>query len=125
MEEAMSLRYMLRCSGDNIPVDMSCLTKVINDNFSVVQHSQNPTADLSKKHVAISYHIVRDAVTDGIIEPHWINGGYNIADILIEQIKSSSRAQEIRMTTSMTSPFFRTIRILKQISHQIILSCHH
>ena len=85
-EEAMSLRYMLRCLGCNVPHDRSCPTKVFNDNFSVVQNCQNPAADLSKKHVAISYHVVREAVAAGIIEPYWISGGYNMSDILTKQI---------------------------------------
>jgi hypothetical protein len=85
-EEAMSLRYMLRCLGCNIPADRSCATKVFNDNFSVIQNCQNPAADFSKKHVAISYHVVREAVAAGIIEPYWIKGGNNLSDILTKQI---------------------------------------
>ena len=85
-EEAMSLRYMLRCLGCNIPADRSCATKVFNDNFSVIQNCQNPAADLSKKHVDNSYHIVREAVAACIIEPYWIKGGNNMSDILTKQI---------------------------------------
>ncbi len=85
-EEAMSLRYMLRCLGCNIHYDGSCPTKVFNDNYSVVQNSQNPAADLSKKHVAISFHVVREAVAAGIVEPYWISGGFNMSDILTKQI---------------------------------------
>ena len=88
-EEAMSLRYMLRCLGCNIPSDKSCPTNIFNDNFSVVQNSQNPAADLSKKHVAISYHVVREAVATCIIEPYWISGGFNISYILTKQIPKS------------------------------------
>ena len=47
-EEAMSLRYMLRCLGCNIPTDGTCPTKVFNDNFSVVQNCQNPAADFQR-----------------------------------------------------------------------------
>ena len=50
--------------------------KGINDNYSVVQNSQNPAADLSKKHVAISFHVVREAVAAGIVEPYWISGDF-------------------------------------------------
>ena len=85
-EEAISLRYMLRCLGCNIPSDKTCPTKIFNDNFSVVQNAQNPAADLSKKHVAISYHVVREAVAAGIIEPYWISGSFNMSDILTKQI---------------------------------------
>ena len=68
-EEAMSLRYMLRCLGFNVPSDGSCPTKIFNDNLNVVLNAQNPAADLSKKHVAISFHVVREAVAAGIISP--------------------------------------------------------
>ena len=61
---------MLRCLGWNILSDKTCPTKISNDNFSVVQNAQNPADDLSKKHVAISHHIVREAVATGIIEPY-------------------------------------------------------
>ena len=85
-EEAMSLRYMLRCLGCNIPSDGSCPTKIFNDNLSVVLNAQNPAADLSKKHVAISFHVVREAVAAGIISPYWLKGKWNISDIMTKQI---------------------------------------
>ena len=74
-EEEMSLRYTLRCLGCNVPEDGSCPTKLFIDNLSVVKNCQNPAADLSKKCVAISYHIVREAVAASIIEPYWIKRG--------------------------------------------------
>ena len=85
-EEAISLRYMLRCLGCNVPSDGSCPTKIFSDSFSVIQNCQNPAADLSKKHVAISYHLVREAVAAGIIAPYWLKGEYNISDIMTKQI---------------------------------------
>ena len=85
-EEAMSLRYMLRCLGCNVPSDGSCPTKIFNDNLSVVLNAQNPAADLSKKHVAISFHVVREAVAAGIISPYWLKGKWNISDIMTKQI---------------------------------------
>ena len=88
-EEAQSLRYMLRCLGCNIPADGSCPTKVFGDNLSVIQNSQNPAADLSKKHVAISFHVVREAIAAGIIEPYWLHGVWNLSDIMTKQIPKS------------------------------------
>ena len=85
-EEAQSIRYMLRCLGCNIPSDGSCPTKIFGDNLSVIQNSQNPAADLSKKHVAISFHVVREAIAAGVIEPYWLQGEYNQSDILTKQI---------------------------------------
>ena len=85
-EEAMSLLYTLFYLGCNVPANSSCPTKAFNGNFSVVQNCQNPTVALSKIHVAISYHVVREAVAAGIIEPYWIKGGYNMTDILTKLI---------------------------------------
>ena len=64
---------MLRCLGCNIPSDKTCPTKIFNDNYSVAQNAQNPAADFSKKHVAISYYAVREAIAAGVIVPYWIH----------------------------------------------------
>ncbi len=87
-EEAISLRYMLRCLGCNVPADGSCPTKIFGDNLSVILNSQNPAADLAKKHVAISFHSVREAVAARIIEPYWLQGKWNLSDIMTKQIPS-------------------------------------
>ena len=87
-EEAMNIRYCLRCLGVNIPADGSCPTKVFGDNLSVILSASNPSHDLSKKHVAISFHVVREAIAAGIIEPYWLKGEYNISDIMTKQIPS-------------------------------------
>ena len=73
-EEAIGLRYMLRCLGLKVPMDRLCPAKIFSDSFSVVQNCQNPAADLSKKHVAISFHLVREAITAGIVAPYWLRG---------------------------------------------------
>ena len=69
-EEAKSLRYMLRCLGCNVPSDGSCPTNVFGDNLRVILNAQNPAADLSKKHVAMYLHVVREAIAAGIIAPY-------------------------------------------------------
>ena len=58
---------MLRCLGCNVPSDGSCPTDVFGDNLSVILNAQNPAANLSKKHVAISFHVVREAVAAAIL----------------------------------------------------------
>ena len=85
-EEAISLRYMLRCLGCNVPTDGSCPTKIFGDNLSVIQSSCNPAADISKKHVAISFHTVREAIAARIVEPYWLQGRWNLSDIMTKQI---------------------------------------
>ena len=52
----------------------------------MIQNSQNPKADLSKKHVAIAYHVTREAVAAGIIRPHWLKGKHNTPDIMTKQL---------------------------------------
>ena len=77
---------MLCCLGVNLgdkPTDL------FGDNLSVIQNSQNPAADLSKKHVAISFHVCREAIAAGIITPYWLKGKYNLSDIMTKQIPKS------------------------------------
>ena len=55
-------------------------------NHSVILNYQNPAADLSKKHIAISFHVVREAIAAGVVEPYWLKGEYNASDILTKKI---------------------------------------
>ena len=88
-EETQNLRYMLRCLGCNVPSDGTCPTRVFGDNLSVILNAQNPAADLSKKHVSISFHVAREAVAAGIIAPYWLKGEYNTSDLMTKQIPTS------------------------------------
>ena len=63
-------------------MDDSCPTKIFNDSFSGIQNCQNSAADLSKKHVAVSFHLVREAIAAGIVAPYWLKGEYKISDIM-------------------------------------------
>ena len=85
-EEAMNICYCLQCLGVNIPADGTCPTKVFGDNLSVIQSASNPGHDLNKKHVAISCHVVREAVAAGIIEPYWIQSENNMSDVMTKQL---------------------------------------
>ena len=88
-EEAQNLRYMLRCLGIPIPNDGSCPTNIFNDNFAVVNQACDADAELHKKHVAISFHVVREAIASGAIRPLWVKGQWNVADIFTKQIGST------------------------------------
>ena len=74
--------------GVNIPEDGTAPTNIFGDNLSVILSSANPEHDISKKHVAISFHVVREAIAAGIIEPYWIKGIHNMSDIMTKQIPS-------------------------------------
>ena len=77
-EEAIAIRYMLRSLG--IRVDKP--TKLFGDNLGVIQNASMPEANLHKKHVAISFHRVRECVAAQIVAPYHIDGKDNFADIL-------------------------------------------
>eukprot|EP00957_Ditylum_brightwellii_P053130 4028356-Ditylum_brightwellii.AAC.1 len=63
VEEVMALRYMLHCLG----VKVSKPTCILGDNRSVIINFTVPSSLLKKKHVAISYHMAREATTLRII----------------------------------------------------------
>ena len=54
----------------------------------MIQSASNPDHDLTKKHVAISFHVVPKAIAAGIIEPHWLKGAHDMSDIMTKQIPS-------------------------------------
>jgi len=70
----ISLRYL------RVPVNES--TFMFGDNQSVVKSSTIPTSALNKRHNALSYHRVREAIAAGIIKFFHINGKDNPADVL-------------------------------------------
>ena len=77
IEEAISIRYMLRCLG--VPVTKP--TNLYGDNFGVIQSATIPDGKLKKKHVAISYHYVREAIAAGYINAIWVKSHENFADV--------------------------------------------
>ena len=81
-EESMSLRYMLRCLGCKLPDDGKHPSKLFGNNLGVLLSTQNPEADLSKKHVVIAFHVMREAIGAGFISPYWLKDQQNSADIL-------------------------------------------
>ena len=77
---------MFRCLECNVPADGSCPTKVFGNNLTVIQSSQNPAADISKKHVAITFHTVCEAIAAHITATYWLKGKFNLFVIMTKQI---------------------------------------
>ena len=77
VEELISVRYMMRCLG----VKVEYASPLFGDNLGVVQNATMKESLLKKKHVAISYHKVREAAASGIVHPLKIDGRYNFADV--------------------------------------------
>ena len=55
---------------------------MFEDNDSVVNISMTPQGKIHKRHVALSFHRVREAIAAKIIYYHFINGKINPAGIL-------------------------------------------
>jgi len=77
-EQIIDIRYTLRMMG----VPIKGPTTLFGDNASVVTSGTIPQSTLSKRHVALSYHRVREAVAQGTIRFVHIEGRENPADVL-------------------------------------------
>ena len=74
----VALRYKLRMFG--VPIEGP--TNVFCDNRGVVKNVSIPESTLMKKHNAINYHVVREAVAAGILRVGKEDGETNLADLL-------------------------------------------
>lgn len=81
----IELRLKLMYMG----VPIMGVTMLFGDNKSVVVSSTLPSSSLKKKHNAIAYHRVREAIAAGIINLIHIPGTENIADILTKALGPS------------------------------------
>ena len=77
-EQIMDLRYTLRMFG--APIDGP--SWMFGDNLSVVLQSNVPSSSIKKRHNALAYHRVREAVAAGILNFVHINSKENPADVL-------------------------------------------
>ena len=74
----MDLRTTLRYLG--VPVEKRSYR--FGDNKSVVDSSSKPHAKLHKRHTALSFHHVREAIAAGIVALLHVSGDRNPANIL-------------------------------------------
>ena len=77
-EQAMDIRMSLRYLG----VPIKGKVYMFGDNESVVKNSTVPHSQMKKRHVALSYHRVREAIASGMLIFTHIIGVDNPADIL-------------------------------------------
>ena len=78
VEQILDLRNTLRYLGAPIKTK----SFMFGDNKSVVDSSMTPHAKIHKRHVALSFHRVREAIVAKIVGYHFINGNINPADVL-------------------------------------------
>ncbi len=78
VEQVMDLRLTLRYLG----VPIRTRSFMFGDNKTVVESSIRPHAKLHKRHMALSFHRVREAIAAKIIAFYHIEGVLNPADVL-------------------------------------------
>lgn len=81
-EEAITIRYMLQALG----IKVSKPSASSGDNAGVITNASMPEATLKKKHVALSFHSVRENVVAGVIHPYKVSSKNNIADLLTKPL---------------------------------------
>ncbi len=77
-DQIIDLRYTLRMLG--VPLDGPAL--MFGDNQSVVTSSTLPHSPLTKRHNALAYHRVREAIAAKILCFLHLEGSLNLADIM-------------------------------------------
>jgi Reverse transcriptase (RNA-dependent DNA polymerase) len=73
----IEMRYKFRMLG----VVLEKETLLVGDNMSVVLNTTIPSSSLKKKHLACSYHRVREAIAGGFVNYGHIPSTSNLADI--------------------------------------------
>jgi len=86
-ELIVAMRYKFRMFG--VPIDGPA--NVFCDNRGVVKNVSIPESVLSKKHNAINYHAVREAVAAKILQVGKEDGDTNLADLLTKVVTGKKR----------------------------------
>jgi hypothetical protein len=72
-------------------VEIDHPANVFCDNHGVVKNVSIPESTLMKKHNAINYHAVREAVVAGILRVGKEDGKTNLADLLMKVVTGQKR----------------------------------
>ena len=62
------------------------MVPIFCDNTSAIAISDNPVLHQRTKHIDIRYHFIRDHITNGEIELHFIPTEYQLADIFTKPL---------------------------------------
>jgi hypothetical protein len=83
-ELILEVRFMLRSLG----VDLDSPTLMLGDNMSVVLNTSVPSSVLKKKHNAIAYHCVREAIAAKVMRFAYVKSDENVSDILTKPLSN-------------------------------------
>ena len=79
-DKIVEMRYNLRMLG--VPIEGPSI--MFGDNMAVINSASIPESNLKKKHNALIYHRVREAIAAKVLRFYHIKGTENPADILTE-----------------------------------------
>ena len=91
VETIVDYRYRLRMLG--VPLKGPAL--LLGDNQSVIDNTTLPSSQLKKKHNAIAYHRVREAIAAGILWFAKVHTSRNLADVLNKPLGSTSFYEKV------------------------------
>jgi hypothetical protein len=83
-ELILEIRYMLQSLG--VALDGPAL--MLGDNMSVVLNNTVPSSVLKKRHNAIAYHRVREAIAARIMRFAYIKSEENVSDVLTKPLSN-------------------------------------
>ena len=101
VELILELRYKLRMLG--IPIEGPTL--LLGDNMSVVLNTTIPSSQLKKKHNAIAYHRVREAIAGDIVRYVHVPSTANSADCLTKPLPADQFHRLLRPLLARDPPF--------------------
>ena len=118
IERILEYRYKCRMLGIRIEEPAVLLM----DNEAVIKNTTLPSSTLKKKHNAIAYHKVREAVAAGIVRLAYVKSEMNRSDILTKPLGSHNMYQLTRGIlfehfTSVNQGELQEDSGLKEVSH--------
>ena len=114
VELIMEMRYQLRMLG----VDLEGPAMLLGDNMSVVLNTTVPSSVLKKKHNAVAYHRVREAITMSVVKFSHISTDDNLADLLTNCLVVSSFTNLLDLHFSEYLWYLRVRILWEKLEHQ-------
>jgi len=73
-----------------LEVNIEAQSLLLGDNMSVVLNTTLPSSQLKKKHNAVAYHRVREAIAAGIVKFAHVDSKENVSDIMTKSVDKAT-----------------------------------
>jgi hypothetical protein len=90
MKRAVEVAEEMRFNCRSLGMKITKATKIYGDNLGVVNNCTSDSSMLKKKHVAVAYHLVREAVAAGMVEIRKIGTQDNLADMFTKGLPATT-----------------------------------